>query len=218
MDVSLELAMLSAVVLTDVQPLKTDAIFIHAQDDLRTELLECSAKLYHLVAPPTNIVINGLERYESTPNSWGCKEWTRMLSGPLRVNPEHILKTQMALHTGVEAEEFLKLCHERAWHNVTIAATPYRMPRCFLTVLGSMLYLNLMLSIHCITVNCDWYESVEKHSVIQGSVVGIRLDQLRVELNKIGQYRESYLSGDPKFSPIASPEDGLEYLRRRASV
>ncbi|MBI2121579.1 MAG: hypothetical protein HYT98_00500 [Candidatus Sungbacteria bacterium] len=219
MVISPEFALLTSAVLRDVLPEKTDAIFIHAQDDLREELLGCVATLYHRLPAAPVVVLNGLAKYEPTPNSWGFEEWSSILCGPLRVLSDHVHKIPPARHTGEEAENLMKLCKKRGWRSVTIAATPYRLPRCFLTVLGSMFNCswNMRIVIHCITVGADLNERVEKHSVIQGVIVGSRLEQFCTELEKINEYRVKYLSGRTGFSRLASFEEWSDYLQNRAS-
>jgi len=212
-----EWTILTAVTLRDLVPSKVDAIFIHAQSDLELELLACAADTYRNLQPrQPHIVLNGLKQYEPTPNSWGCNEWRKMLSGPLAVSSENILLTSPARHTGEEAERSISLCHEFGWKNLVIMATPYRLPRCFLSQLGVASSRGFGgINLHCLTISMAWNRRISKHSVIHGSNIGNGFDQLDAEFDKILAYRADYLTGDSKFSPIASIQEGVEYLRLR---
>lgn len=213
--------MFVAAALCDALPQETDAVCVHAQNDLQKELLAVVADptvgLYHKLFPRSpKILLNGLLRYEKAEASWGFEEWRRILEGSLAVKLGDVLSLGVSRHTGEEAEAVLRYCRQYGWKSLTVAATPYRLPRCFLTVLGAMHHRDLDLKLHCLTVpRVNWSQRVEKLSVMQGAVVGTRFAQLEAELERIVKYREAYLAGDLAVTPIASIEEGLTYLQER---
>jgi len=210
---------LVAAVLTSLPPQKTDAICIFDRNDLQLELLSCAADIYRSAFPfQPRILINGRARYEATETSWGCAEWRRILEGDVCGVPKgHVLTIPPAEHSGEEAESFVGLCHERGWKSVTVAAPPYYLPRCFLNMLGVMRARGVELQLHCLTVpQIKWEEYATKHAVKGGVVVkGMRFEHLDDELERILTYRAAYLKHDPGISPIASIEEGVEYLKVR---
>lgn len=212
-----EWAQFLAAVLTDTIPATCDVIGVFAQNDLQLEILDVVVGLARRFARQPQILINGLDRYEPTERSWGCGAWLRFLIGNYGVRPEQVTVLPEARHTGQEAEEIIRFSARHGWKTITIVATPYRMPRCFLTTLGVMRAQGLALKIFCRSISAiDWGGRAEKHSVIAGSVVGTRFDQLAVELEKIVEYREKFVKGVPDSSPIASIEEGLQHLRARS--
>lgn len=211
-----EWALFCSVVLCGYLPKQADAIFVHAQDDLKDELLERVAELYFDLHPNPKIVLNGLAKYENKENPSGYKEWRRDLYY-LDVKLIDILKIPEARHTGEEAIEIVKLCEDNGWKKLIIAATPQHLARCFLTILGVLEMRRINLSVYCLTVpNSDWHGDLEKYSVIQGSVIDNRFGHFKQEFNLIRQYRYRYLSGDHKITPLISVKSALDYLKNRS--
>lgn len=211
-----EWALFYSAVLCGYLPKQTDVIFIHAQNDLEVDLLGRVAELYLDFHLRPKIVLNGLVQYENKENSSGYEEWKRilMLSD---VERSDILKITTARHTGEEATKIVKLCEKKGWKKLVIAATPQRLARCFLTVMGVLQDRGTALSVYCLTVaNIDWQEKCEKHSVIQGSVAGDRFEHFEDEFERILKYRNAYIAGDSKITPVASVKSALEYFKNRS--
>lgn len=203
------LTLLTSMVLgDDPRWANADAIFIYAQNDLQEELLTQVAKFYHRFSPPQRpkIIINGLGRYERDNSkqqySWGGGEWQRVLKGPLGVLPADIITVAPCLHTGEESQRMVSLARTEGWKTLILAATPYHLPRCFLTALGVARQKKLDLRFYFLTV---------PSSVVSNS----RFARIEAELKKIAKYRNLCLAGDLRIAPLASPTEGLRYLKER---
>lgn len=214
---SKEWALFYSVVLCGYLPKQADAIFIHAQDYLKDDLLDRAAELYLDFDLRPKIVINGLDKYEDKENSSGYAEWRRVLMF-FGVESQDILKIPGSYHTGEEAMEIVKLCENKGWKKLIIFAAPQHLPRCFLTVLGVLLRRDTEnINVYCATVmNYDWQNEFERHSILSGSVAGNGFNHFEDEFERILKYRNSYLTGDPKITPVASVKSALEYLKNRS--
>lgn len=211
-----EWALLYSAVLCGYLPKQVDAIFIHAQDYFKDELLYRSAELYLDFDERPKIVINGLEQYENQENSGGYFEWRRILMWS-DVKWQDIIKIPASYHTGEEAVEIVNLCKKQGWKKLVIVATPQHLPRCFLTVLGVLQNLTINTDVYCATVvNYDWQNEFEKHSILNDSAAGNGFAHFEDEFGRILKYRNSYLKGDLKITPVASVKLALDYLKNRS--
>ena len=116
--------------------------------------------------------------------------------------PDRIIQDNASQNTHEQAEWLAKECEDRGWERVLLAASPYHMPRAFLTVLASLQKRDLAETVCIVPL-------VASQALWWGTPEG--LDQTRAELwadelRKIDEYRELY-------GHVAGDEDGLAYLR-----
>ena len=90
-------------------------------------------------------------------------------------------------------------------------------PRKIFSQLGWALELEVSVGIHCLTVDCDWGESVTIRKITGEEITGTRLNQSLADLDRIALYRKRYLDGDKNYV-IASVEEGLNHVKSRAKI
>lgn len=120
----------------------------------------------------------------------------------LGVAPDRVLVEPRAKNTHEQAVEVLKLAVANEWKRLALVASPYHLPRAFLTFLREVERCGLYDGLHLVPVPaaaCPWWQA-------PAGMQMRRVDLLPVEYEKIVLYRTQ--------GHVASYADGLAYLRR----
>lgn len=198
-------------------PLKSNALFIHAHQNLEysKELLATAAKLYYQGYAP-HIVINSLTLEAAKAKNvdyHGVAAWRQLLIEEHTIPATAILEIEASNNTPEESKNFLKLAEERGWKSAIIMAVPYQLVRAFLQIvslLNDQKKLLLVIPQTC-HVPMDWDASVSKTLLGGGVLEGSRGYHVQQEATRIFQYMRGC---DPKFTHQATIEEGLKYLQR----
>ena len=116
--------------------------------------------------------------------------------------PKRIVRDDESQNTHEQAEWLAALCQKRHIATVTLVASPYHMPRAYLTVLASLQALDIddkVLVLPLPAGQARWWGSPD-------GLAANRLDLFGQELDKIDAYGER--------GHVASYADGLAYLQR----
>lgn len=139
------------------------------------------------------IVVTGGRHDE--PRWWGAEKLAPKLIGQ-GISHSKILIENEAQNTREQAEKMVDLAEEKGWTVLMIVASPYHMPRAFLTFLQVLLERELDGTIELLPDSADqtpWFTAPE-------GMKKMRLDIMAEELDKCDEYDD-----------VASYKEGLAY-------
>lgn len=174
--------------------LSADAILVLAGEDgiARTKT---AVELYRAGAAPV-IVLAG-DRHEPPRILSGEALSATALGGG--VAPDRIFHAPAA-HTHAQAALVAQLATERQWVRLLLVASPYHLPRAFLTFVRSFTTLGIHHTLRLVpapSAHTPWFQPPP------GAAPETRLDLLAVEFAKCAQYVEH----------VATWAEGLDYLK-----
>ncbi|MEK7480988.1 MAG: hypothetical protein AAB604_02715 [Patescibacteria group bacterium] len=207
------------VVLYDEQQ-RPDAICVHSNDVGPSLIAQCAANLFHLCmflqkrdSIPL-VVINGTtkEEWKKRQNIefGGTEMWRDLMLTRGAVPEEYILSTNIAVHTGAEADEFVRLAKERRWKTVVDVALPYHQLRCFLTMIQAMRRARYYLDVYNLTFPISSWTHQARRVLLGGAFEeGTYLNRIFGEHDRIARYT--------KEGKCATLADALAYLAKRGT-
>lgn len=219
--VVIEQSILWPVVLYDERR-RPDAICVHSNDVAPHRIAQCAADFFRsflfsqrergdMVVP--SVVING-----TTEREWkekqniqfgGAEMWKEYLCGK-GVPEGHILSTNIAVHTGVEADEFVRMAKERGWETVVNVALPYHMLRCLLTMIKAMEKAQHYLDVFNLTFFIPSWMHHASRVLLGGTFEeGTYFDRIVGEHKRIRDYTQKGF--------CATRDEALTYLANRGT-
>jgi uncharacterized SAM-binding protein YcdF (DUF218 family) len=132
------------------------------------------------------------------PRVWGAKELAAKAMG-MGVSPANIVVESESQNTREQAVNVLAMCEERNWKRLLLVASPYHVPRAYLTFLAVLLEQGKSDDIHLLPVpasHLNWHEPPK-------GMEQTRAELLDVEFLKIAAYKPEH---------VASYADGLVYM------
>lgn len=145
---------------------------------------------------PAVVLSGGLDE---PPLLVGAQAGAKMLLG-LGIAPSRLIVEPMAKNTAEQAREVCELVVLNKWTSLLLVASPYHMPRAFLTFVREMQRREITETLYLMPVftQTRWWETPPGGTLT-------RVDLVHVETEKIELYQEK---GD-----VASYADGLAYIR-----
>ncbi|KKL88246.1 hypothetical protein LCGC14_1926640 [marine sediment metagenome] len=174
--------------------LKADAIVVLLGED-SNERIDVAVELMASGAGPELFLSGGIE---DPPRRRSAKAMTPKLLGR-GVAPMAVYADNEAMNTHEQAVNFVAHALEKGWKRALLVASPYHMPRAFLTVLKAIMEAEATKLLHIIPVTAAqalWWSCPD-------GMTDTRLDLYSVEMGKIKEYREH----------VASWNEGLDYLK-----
>lgn len=153
-----------------------------------------TAKLIELHAPM--LVLSG--GIEDPPRRRSAKTMTPKLLGR-GVSPSAVYADNDAMNTREQAVNFVAHALKQGWKRAILVASPYHMPRAFLTILKAIMEEDATERLHIIPVTAaqaPWWTPPE-------GADETRLELYSLEMDKIKKYRKH----------VAAWSDGLDYLK-----
>ena len=145
---------------------------------------------------------------EKTHGSPGFEPWTSFLVHcgiPRKMIIPADIPVVPKVHTRTEADALVQVAKRECWNEALIIASPFHLPRAFLSTVKAASEANDQIKIYAIPGTVlPWHQEVV-HS--QGTTKGTRIEILRGEFRRIKEYSEN--------GSIAHPGQGLEYLDKR---
>lgn len=188
---------------------RADALFVHAQNYMRDEMIEFTANLF-MSSGARFIILNGYEYYE--PNGPGFDHWRDRLVKKYAVPERAIYRMPKADHTAAEAIAFMEIAKKESVRSAIIITTPEHIFRAFLTDLWAMKNAGLEIALNPKTIfDVNWMEQIEVRSVLGAEEVTTRLGKFAGECARVATYRMYYESGERDYT-IASVEEGIKYF------
>ena len=137
---------------------------------------------------------------EDPPRRRGAKAMEKKLVGnDYGVSPARIYSDYEAMNTREQAVNLVAHAQSKGWKRALLVASPYHMPRAFLTVLKAITEAEATESLHVIPVTAAqalWWACPD-------GMTTTRLDLYSVEMTKIREHREH----------VATWTEGLDYLK-----
>ena len=210
--VEIEQSVLWPVVLRDERSLP-DAICVHS-NDIEPKLIAEHAVEYYFSCNHRKVcyvVINGTtqeEWKEKQRVEFGGSQMWRELFARFGVPEKHILATDTAVHTGMEADEFVRIAKEQGWNSIAIVALPFHQLRCFLTMVTAMKKAQHYVGVYNLSVHgLVWHASAPR-VVLGGSFEeGTNMNRILGEYDRIARYT--------KEGKCATLAEALAYLAKR---
>ncbi len=173
--------------------LKADAIVVLLGED-SNERIDVAVELMASGAGPELFLSGGIE---DPPRRRSAKAMTPKLLGR-GVAPMAVYADNEAMNTREQAVNFVAHAVEKGWKRALLVASPYHMPRAFLTVLKAIVEAGATKDLHIIPVTAAqalWWSCPD-------GMTETRLDLYSMEMGKIKEYRKH----------VASWGEGLDYL------
>ena len=155
---------------------------------------EYTASLIERHAPM--LVLSG--GIEDPPRKRSAKTMASKLLGR-GVSPSAVYADNDAMNSREQAVNFVAHALEKDWQRVLLVASPYHMPRAFLTALKAVTEAGAEKALHIIPVTsaqAPWWSCPD-------GMTETRLDLYSTEMDKIKEYREH----------VATWGEGLDYLK-----
>ena len=181
--------------------LKADAIVVLLGED-SNERIDVAVELMASGAGPELFLSGGIE---DPPRRRSAKAMTPKLLGR-GVAPMAVYADNEAMNTREQAVNFVAHAVEKGWKRALLVASPYHMPRAFLTVLKAIMEHGPtsdggvpFTELHIIPVTAAqalWWSCPD-------GMTKTRLDLYSAEMDKIKEYRKH----------VASWGNGLDYLK-----
>ncbi len=174
--------------------LKADAIVVLLGED-SNERIDVAVELMASGAGPELFLSGGIE---DPPRRRSAKAMTPKLLGR-GVAPMAVYADNEAMNTREQAVNFVAHALEKGWRRALLIASPYHMPRAYLTVLKAITEAGAVKTLHVIPVTAAqalWWSCPDGQTET-------RLDLYSVEMGKIKEYR----------THVAKWSEGLDYLK-----
>lgn len=175
--------------------LQSDAIILLAGEDAEARA-KTAAELFRQGAAPVIVVTGGVN---NPPRQVHAESVAAMLLG-LGVAPDRILLEPTAQHTREQAVATAAMAKAAPWKRIILVASPYHMPRAFLTFLRALEESELTETVRivpCPTSHVAWFEAPP-------GVGMVRLGLLADEFAKCEDYATK--------GHVATWRNGLAYL------
>jgi hypothetical protein len=198
-------------------PVKSDAIFIHVNQDVEIvhRLAERAVELYRQ-GYGQHIVVNGLSREDAIAQNVsheGFAYWQEVFVKQYNVPESTVLPIKPSQNTPQETVHFLELAKEHNWKNALFLAVPSQLIRAYLQMVALVQNHKSTVQIRFQTSHepIEWRKEITKQLVGGGILKGTRSEHIREEVKRLSLYMRGC---DPKFTCHATIEEGLEYLKR----
>ena len=175
--------------------LSADAIIVLAGED-GVARAQTAVELFRSGAAPVIVLSGGLHQ---PPRIQSGEHLSSIVLGG-GVAPDRIFH-EPALHTQEQATAITALSVEQHWRRLLLVASPYHLPRAFLTFVRALHQAQQHETIRLVAVPAShtfWF-----HAVPGAPAEETRLATLAVEFEKCGRYAEH----------VATWSEGLDYLR-----
>jgi hypothetical protein len=191
------------------QKFLAEAVFVHAWNDLREEIIDLTAKTFYECDART-LILNGLNEFET--GEPGFTYWKNALV-QRGISAESILETTPAVHTGIEAKELALLINKYKISTVAIISVPMHIVRAFLTDLATINKdKNPTVQLLPLTLpSINWLQEIEIKSISGLIERTTRLGRFADEFKRILDYQAESKANNPNFK-IATFQEGIAHL------
>lgn len=166
--------------------LRGDCIVVLAGEDGEARA-QTAAELFRQGAAPGLFVTGGLH---TPPRRTGAEALAGVLLGA-GIAPDRIITDTTAMHTGDQAKAAIDLAMDRGWKQLLLVASPYHLPRAFLTFVYRLHVAMQHDTIRIVPVpasNVRWFEAPEGLETERWELLDIELDKCHAYVNDVATF------------------------------